>query len=151
MQHASILLYHADPVEARVLTGMLRAVGYRVLATDSLNEARLLLVTLPVDVLIVDWPQEASAPPTLLSQVSQRCPAVLRLMLVDREQSGPALRALRVGLVHGLVYKPVRSTDLVAAVELAVKDPEALQPADRAEEAEEEPPAAGSARCASGN
>lgn len=148
MNQAGILLYHTDPVEVRVLTGMLRAAGYRVLATDSLTEARLLLVTLPVDVLVVDWPAETGAPPALLSQVSLRCPSVLRLLLVDREQSGLALRALRVGLVHGLVYKPVRSTDLVTAVELAVKDPEALQPAEGSAEASLD--GRGSAHCANG-
>lgn len=151
MSQSGILLYHTDPVEVRVLTGMLRAAGFRVLATDSLNEARLLLVTLPVDVLVVDWPSDVSAPPNILSQVSQRCPQVLRLLLVDRDQSAQALRALRVGLVHGLVFKPVRSTDLVAAVELAVKDPGALQPAGPTAEDEDDLPDSSSAHCANAN
>lgn len=150
MRPSGILLYHTDPVEVRVLTGMLRAAGFRVLATDSLGEAKLLLVTLPVDVLVVDWPADAGAPPGLLSQVSQRCPRILRLMLADRDQAAQALRALRVGLVHGIVYKPVRAADLVAAVELAVTDPEALLPAVHPSEEVEEGEAEGTdeARCA---
>lgn len=151
MHQTGILLYHTDPVEVRVLTGMLRAAGYRVLATDSQDEARLLLVTLPVDVVLVDWPADAAAPPSLLSQVSQRCPRMLRLLLADRDQAPQALRALRVGLVHGIVYKPVRNSDLVTAVELAVKDPEVLQPAVQPAEEVEDLPADEAARCANLN
>lgn len=129
MHQTGVLIYHTDPVEVRVLTGMLRAAGYRVLSTDSVNEVKLLLVTLPVDVFIIDAPECQEAPPALLAQVCQRCPNVLRLLLVNCASCPWALGAMRQGLIHGMVGKPVRSTELISTVELAVTDPEALQPA----------------------
>ena len=128
MTQSVVLLFHPDPVEVRVLTGMLRTAGYEVHATSLLSDARAILTNLAVDVVVVDGAQGSTPAAQLVVDARKRFPEVPRLLLVESERSELALDALRTGQVHGVIRRPARSVDLITTVSLALADLAALHP-----------------------
>jgi DNA-binding NtrC family response regulator len=130
MPQPSVLLFHPDPVEARVLTGMLRTAGYQVHATDTVTDATAILTCQPLDVVIVDGSLGGQDHTRFLCDARVAYPDLPRLLIAESERSETALQALRTGRVQGIIRRPPRSVELLVAVELALTDPEALRDRD---------------------
>ncbi len=129
MQQPTILVFHPDPVEVRVLKGMLRTAGYRVRATEYVTEATEILTTERIDVVIVDGSLGDAGPTRFLADARVAYPDLPRLLIADSERSEHALKAIRNGQAQGIIRRPASSVELLGAVELALSDPDALDPA----------------------
>lgn len=129
MNDPTILLFHPDPVEVRVLTGMLRSAGYRVVAVAGARDARVVLAAESVRVALVDGERNLGVSAQILREVERRSESVACVLVAGSDQARFVERALGGGRAVAVVPAPATASDLLATVSLAMTDPEALRPA----------------------
>lgn len=113
---ASILVVDDSADYRRIFSRILASAGYKVVAAQSAEEARLALKTAPPDAALLDWNLPGDSGLALAREI-RRDPGLARMPLLmvsvnalPRQQ----IQGLQEGEVNAYLVKPVDAQDLLA-------------------------------------
>ncbi|WP_428940503.1 response regulator [Fontivita pretiosa] len=116
-----VLVVDDEPVTVELVHDVIgRAGEYRVLSARDLAEARQILATEKVDLLLADVHLPDGNGMELLPQLRQRNPAAAAVVITGQPSISGAIHALRAGVVDFLP-KPFTAEHLLERVKLAMK------------------------------
>ncbi len=110
--------------EPRVLDGYRRGLRrrYDVAVADSADKAlEMLDAEGPFAVIVSDYQMPGTDGITLLSEVAQRAPDTIRMMLTGQADLGVATAAVNDGRVFRFLTKPCSATDLALALDAGIE------------------------------
>ncbi len=106
------------------LYGMVRALRkqpYQLLTAKSGEEARLILKSREVDVIVVDEFMPGLSGSDLLAWAAENVPDTIRLMLTGNATAGIAIRAINEGRVYHFFTKPCDDVQLAIVISKAIE------------------------------
>ncbi len=118
--HATVLFVDDDRALLDALQRSLRGVPYRLLTAGDARQALDLVETEPVDVLVADDQMPGMSGVELVTQVRQRFPDVVSLMLSGNTSIGSLVHAINDGEVFRFLLKPCLAQDVDRAVQAAI-------------------------------
>ena len=116
----SVLVVDDDPAMVRLLLGLLTRHGYPCAAAENVVEARDALARQPFGVMLCDVRLPGASGLELVREVAVQHADVASVMVTGIDDHAFAREALRAG-AHGYVVKPFRRTELLVAVEAALR------------------------------
>ena len=112
-----ILFVDDEPSILSSLRRLFRPQGYRVLLADSGKAGLAMLETEPVDLVVSDMRMPEMDGATLLEQVRERWPSVVRILLTGYADIGSTVAAINRGQIHRYIAKPWDDRDLLMCVQ----------------------------------
>ncbi len=120
MQHQHTVLFVDDEVNIlKALQRLLRSEDMNVLSASRGQEALELLEKTPAQVVISDQRMPEMSGVDLLSQVRERWPDVVRMMLTGYTEIDVAVEAINRGEIYRLITKPWNDDELRATIRQA--------------------------------
>jgi putative nucleotidyltransferase with HDIG domain len=120
MRHAHTVLFVDDEVNIlKALQRLLRSEHMNVLCASRAQEALELLDKQPCQVVVTDQRMPEMSGVDLLSQVRQRYPDIVRMMLTGYTEMDVAVDAINRGEIYRLITKPWNDDELRATVRQA--------------------------------
>jgi len=116
-QIPAILLVDDEPNVLSSLRRLLRPHGYTVLTAPGGEEALATLEEHAVDLVISDMRMPGMSGAQLLTQVRERWPNVLRLLLTGHAEVSSAISAINDGGIYRYVTKPWDDAELVKTIQ----------------------------------
>ncbi|MEA2462197.1 MAG: cyclic di-GMP phosphodiesterase [Actinomycetota bacterium] len=118
---ASVLLVDDEEAILRVLLRILKGAGYQDLVTASSNQdARRLLATKKIDLVVTDMQMPGGSGLGLLSHIHETMPGTATLMVTGEDDAKLADKALSLG-AFGYIIKPFRPNEVVIGVSNALR------------------------------
>lgn len=114
---AVVLFVDDEPSILSSLRRLFRPQGYRILQADSGPAALTLLENEPVDLVVSDMRMPGMDGATLLEQVRERWPGVVRILLTGYADMGSTVAAINRGQIHRYVAKPWDDRELLMCVQ----------------------------------
>jgi putative nucleotidyltransferase with HDIG domain len=120
MRHAHTVLFVDDEVNIlKALQRLLRSEHMNVLCASRAQEALELLDKQPCQVVVTDQRMPEMSGVDLLSQVRQRYPDIVRMMLTGYTEMDVAVDAINRGEIYRLITKPWNDDELRATIRQA--------------------------------
>ena len=120
MRHAHTVLFVDDEVNIlKALQRLLRSEHMNVLCASRAQEALELLDKQPCQVVVTDQRMPEMSGVDLLSQVRQRFPDIVRMMLTGYTEMDVAVDAINRGEIYRLITKPWNDDELRATIRQA--------------------------------
>ena len=120
MRHAHTVLFVDDEVNIlKALQRLLRSEHMNVLCASRAQEALELLDKQPCQVVVTDQRMPEMTGVDLLSQVRQRYPDIVRMMLTGYTEMDVAVDAINRGEIYRLITKPWNDDELRATIRQA--------------------------------
>ena len=120
MRHAHTVLFVDDEVNIlKALQRLLRSEHMNVLCASRAQEALELLDKQPCQVVVTDQRMPEMTGVDLLSQVRQRFPDIVRMMLTGYTEMDVAVDAINRGEIYRLITKPWNDDELRATIRQA--------------------------------
>jgi putative nucleotidyltransferase with HDIG domain len=120
MRHAHTVLFVDDEVNIlKALQRLLRSEHMNVLCASRAQEALDLLDKQPCQVVVTDQRMPEMSGVDLLSQVRQRYPDIVRMMLTGYTEMDVAVDAINRGEIYRLITKPWNDDELRATIRQA--------------------------------
>jgi response regulator RpfG family c-di-GMP phosphodiesterase len=120
MRHAHTVLFVDDEVNIlKALQRLLRSEHMNVLCASRAQEALELLDKQPCQVVVTDQRMPEMSGVDLLSQVRQRYPDIVRMMLTGYTEMAVAVDAINRGEIYRLITKPWNDDELRATIRQA--------------------------------
>ncbi|MBW2499649.1 MAG: response regulator, partial [Deltaproteobacteria bacterium] len=120
MEHQHTVLFVDDEVNIlKALQRLLRSEDMNVLSASRTQEALELLEKTPAQVVISDQRMPEMSGVDLLSQVRERWPDVVRMMLTGYTEIDVAVEAINRGEIYRLITKPWNDDELRATIRQA--------------------------------
>jgi len=120
MRHAHTVLFVDDEVNIlKALQRLLRSEHMNVLCASRAQEALELLDKQPCQVVVTDQRMPEMSGVDLLSQVRQRFPDIVRMMLTGYTEMDVAVDAINRGEIYRLITKPWSDDELRATIRQA--------------------------------
>ena len=114
-----VLLLDDDPAMQRLVSTLLRRAGYRLDVVSSGSQAIDHLGRQDYDALLLDVMTPTEGGLTVIRHLKEANPALLRRVLLVTGSPDSILRGVS-GDVHGIVHKPFRADQLLAAIEKVI-------------------------------
>ncbi len=124
---SNLLLVDDEPNVPRAIRRALRSEGYKFLIANSAAEAFDLLRATPVDVVISDHRMPGVTGSEFLSEVNNRYPDTVRLMLSGQADIEAVIDAINEGSIFKFVAKPWKNDQLKQVVREASNRAQAQQ------------------------
>jgi putative two-component system response regulator len=119
--NASVLLVDDEEAMVRVLVRILKGAGYQDLVTASSDQdARRLLATKKIDLVVTDMQMPGGSGLGLLNHIHETMPGTATLMVTGEDDAKLADRALSLG-AYGYIIKPFRRNEVVIGVSNALR------------------------------
>lgn len=112
-----VLFVDDEPSILSALRRLFRPQGYRVLLAESGRAGLALLETEPVDLVVSDMRMPEMDGASLLEQVRERWPTVVRILLTGYADIGSTVAAINRGQIHRYVAKPWDDRELLLCVQ----------------------------------
>lgn len=120
-QGPTLLCVDDEPNILAALRRLFRARGYRVLTADSGAEGLQVLAQQPVDLVISDMRMPEMDGARFLTQVRERWPDIIRLLLTGYSDVHSILEAINCGEIYRYITKPWDDNDIVLVVRHALE------------------------------
>ena len=120
-QGPTLLCVDDEPNILAALRRLFRARGYRVLTADSGAEGLQVLAQQPVDLVISDMRMPEMDGARFLTQVRERWPDTIRLLLTGYSDIPSILEAINCGEIYRYITKPWDDNDIVLVVRHALE------------------------------
>lgn len=117
---ATVLMVDDDSALLDAVARTLRREPYRLLFADQAEQALRLLEQNPVDVIVSDDQMPGMTGLDLLTQVRQRYPDVVAVMMSGQASIGTVVRALNDGCIFRFLIKPSSPDELRASIAQAL-------------------------------
>ena len=118
---AVLLLVDDEPGILNALRRLLRPEGYRILTADSGMAGLALLEQEPVDLVISDMRMPQMDGAAFLSQVRQRWPDAVRILLTGYADVSSTIAAINQGEIYRYIAKPWDDNEIVLTVRQALE------------------------------
>ncbi|MFP3369411.1 MULTISPECIES: HD domain-containing phosphohydrolase [unclassified Pseudomonas] len=115
-----ILVDDEEPI-LNSLRRLLRGQPYDVVLATSGEQALALMTERPVDLVMSDARMPGMDGATLLAQVHQRYPAVVRIMLTGYADPGAIIKAVNDGRIHRYISKPWNDDEMLLTLRQALE------------------------------
>ena len=121
LKQASVLIVDDEDVMQVMLLRILKGAGCRqILTASSGAEARSLLETEQIDLILTDMQMRGESGIELLAYVHDRMPGVATLMVTGADDARLADKALALG-AYGYIIKPFRQSEVLIGVSNALR------------------------------
>lgn len=118
---ATLLLVDDDPYVLNSLRRVLRRQPYRLLSTSNPAEALEIVSSEPVDMVISDSHMPEMDGATLLSEIKQRLPDAVRILLTGYVDINAAIKAINNGRIHRYISKPWDDDELCLLIDQSLE------------------------------
>lgn len=116
----TILVVDDEPAILGLLRELLET-EFHIVTASSAEEARTVLNTRPVDIVLTDQQLPGQSGVNLLEQVCIRSPQTIRILMTGMGRLEDAVDAINCGRVHRYLFKPWKADQLLHTIRLSAR------------------------------